>query len=447
MFVESGTTQQGASFVCTNDVAPTLGTTAIAFAMIGATAVYTAGTGLQLVGTQFSIADDELLALGSVASAADRVPYFTGPGTATYAAYTATGRALTGAADAAAVKTLLGLDTASSPRFATIELGDATDTTLSRASAGNLAVEGNLVYRVGGTDVAVTDGGTGASVAADARTNLGLGAASTPQFTAIELGHVSDTTLTRVGVGRVAIEGNEIPRLASANTFTGSNEFTGLQSVTNTSAGNRAVALMLSNASSTATTETVLDLVPNLNGVNARGAQVAGVNVSNTQTQLVLRTSNSAVPADALSIQPDRSIRLHGYTTGALVTDSSGVVTNSPLVSSNYTPTISDTSNIAATTSPFAYYTQLGSIVTVFGGLNVDATTDGVLCSLDVSLPVASDFTSPAQLRGFFGANAYPDVGMGVMTADTTNNRAEVTFMPGGTGSNAYSFQFMYRVV
>jgi len=44
----------------------------------------------------------------------------------------------------------------------TVDIGNA-DTTLSRASAGDIDIEGNIAYRAGGTDVPVADGGTGRS--------------------------------------------------------------------------------------------------------------------------------------------------------------------------------------------------------------------------------------------------------------------------------------------
>src|SRR3990172_2537935 len=59
-------------------------------------------------------------------------------------------------------------------KLGSIDIGNDSDTTITRLSAGNLGVEGNLLYRAGGTDVPVTDGGTGSSTASDARTALGV---------------------------------------------------------------------------------------------------------------------------------------------------------------------------------------------------------------------------------------------------------------------------------
>jgi len=59
--------------------------------------------------------------------------------------------------------------------FSSIDIGHASDTTLTRASAGDVNIEGNLIYRAGGTDVPVADGGTGASTLTDGGVLLGSG--------------------------------------------------------------------------------------------------------------------------------------------------------------------------------------------------------------------------------------------------------------------------------
>ena len=63
----------------------------------------------------------------------------------------------------ATLRTSIGVGTGDSPQFTAVNIGDAADTTLARSSAGNVTIENNLIYRLGGQDVAVADGGTGAS--------------------------------------------------------------------------------------------------------------------------------------------------------------------------------------------------------------------------------------------------------------------------------------------
>ena len=43
-----------------------------------------------------------------------------------------------------------------------------------------------------------------------ARSDLGLATTDSPEFTAINLGNASDTTLTRVSAGVVAVEGTQL---------------------------------------------------------------------------------------------------------------------------------------------------------------------------------------------------------------------------------------------
>jgi len=50
----------------------------------------------------------------------------------------------------ATLRTSIGVGTGDSPQFTGIELGHATDTTIARSGSGDLTIEGNAVFRVGG---------------------------------------------------------------------------------------------------------------------------------------------------------------------------------------------------------------------------------------------------------------------------------------------------------
>jgi hypothetical protein len=64
VFVEEGTTQADTSWMITTNGAITVGTTSITFAQFGAGAQYTAGTGITLTGTVFSLTAPVTVALG-----------------------------------------------------------------------------------------------------------------------------------------------------------------------------------------------------------------------------------------------------------------------------------------------------------------------------------------------------------------------------------------------
>lgn len=141
------------------------------------TGVIPAGNCLQLGTDRFHIADG-----GGPCGAASSVPYTgissvptmkvlgrttAGTGAAEALTLSANGASLFGAVSYAAMRALLDLEAGTD--FYSITAADAA------------------FYHAGGTDVAVADGGTGASTAGAAATNFGLGTADTVAFAALSL--------------------------------------------------------------------------------------------------------------------------------------------------------------------------------------------------------------------------------------------------------------------
>lgn len=170
------------------------------------------------IGTNVQAYDAELAALAGLTSAADSLPYFTGSGTAALATLTSYGRSLIDDADAATARTTLGLVIGTNVQAYSSDLAalagfSASTGIAARTSAGTWALRAvtgtankidvtngdgvsgsptitisssyvgqNSITTLGtittgvwtGTAIAVANGGTGATTASGARTNLGL---------------------------------------------------------------------------------------------------------------------------------------------------------------------------------------------------------------------------------------------------------------------------------
>jgi hypothetical protein len=120
--------------------------------------------------TPITTADPELLALAGLTSAADKLPYFTGSGTAALADFTAAGRALLDDANAAAQLTTLGAQPLDAELTAIAGLTSAADKGIQFTGAGTAAT-----FDLTAAGKALLDD----AAASNQRTTLGLGNSAT----------------------------------------------------------------------------------------------------------------------------------------------------------------------------------------------------------------------------------------------------------------------------
>lgn len=145
------------------------------------TSTSTARTNLGVaIGSNVQAFDAKLASVAGLTAANDRFIYFTGPTTAVIGTITASGRALIDDASTTAQRSTLGLGS------------------IATQAASAVAVTGGTITGI--TDLALADGGTGASTAASARTNLGV-PGSTDVLSIVEISQVAYDAL---GGGRPA---------------------------------------------------------------------------------------------------------------------------------------------------------------------------------------------------------------------------------------------------
>lgn len=115
------------------------------------------------------------------------------------------------------------------------------------------------------------------------------------------------------------------------------------------------------------------------------------------------------------------------------------------LTSGTYTPTLSNTTNLDASTAYTCQYLRVGSVVTVSGKVSIDPTAAG-LVELGITLPIASNFTAQEQLGG---SGSFSTIGSrsAAILADTTNDRALLSYVGTDTTNQPLYFTFTYQII
>lgn len=156
------------------------------------------------IGTNVQAYDPALQSIAGLTTAANQLIYTTASDTYATTTLTSAGRALLDDADVAAQRTTLGLGTLATQNVDAVAItgGSATLSGITSINATFTTANINGGSITGITDLAIADGGTGASTAANARTNLGLGTLATQSgtFSGTSSGtNTGDQTITLTG--------------------------------------------------------------------------------------------------------------------------------------------------------------------------------------------------------------------------------------------------------
>lgn len=290
----------------------------------------------------------------------------------------------------ATARTSLGLGSAAVVNTDLADLNEATIETAIDTLANLTSIQGRTVTLAD----AGADAILGWDDSANAYENLtqgevravaGLATTDSPQFTAINLGHASDTTLSRSAAGVLAVEGVVVPTISSTNTLTnktialGSNTVSGTLAEFNT-------ALTDANFATIAGAETLTSKTltsPTINSPTINSPGVTGIlNVQEGAVRTFTIINAAAVVnanggiAFALSFQPtfDNNVTVLGVGAWINPTTHNTTYTMSTMQGLRITPTkgANDTVTTAqgiyigdinfAATSNYAIYTESGRV-------------------------------------------------------------------------------------
>lgn len=114
--------------------------------------------------------------------------------------------------------------------------------------------------------------------------------------------------------------------------------------------------------------------------------------------------------------------------------------------SGKWTPTLTSVANVDGSTAFQAKWSRVGNQVRCWGRVTVDPTAaSNTTTSLGISLPIASAFTAADDCRGIAAAGTSQRSGS--ISADATNDRAQLDFASETIANTNFAFQFDYEVL
>lgn len=181
----------------------------------------------------------------------------------------------------------------------TLAGGDLALGTNNLTMTGSIGATGARVTKGWFTDIESTNMPTVGGTAI-------LTSLTAPQFTTIELGHATDTTLARVSAGVISVEGATIATLSATQTFTGQNKFNNFIDVNNAiAASGNAATVPVTYRLNTVTNNSAATLTITMTTTSAVDGQMTVVRILDSsavaQTITWVNTENSTVTAPTTS--------------------------------------------------------------------------------------------------------------------------------------------------
>lgn len=112
-----------------------------------------------------------------------------------------------------------------------------------------------------------------------------------------------------------------------------------------------------------------------------------------------------------------------------------------------YTPTLTNVTNVAASTTSDFGYCRVGNYVFGGGRITIDPTSAALATELGVSIPISSNFSLFTQCSGGAIASASASL-CAAVRADTTNDRIQIVYTnTAELGSKEFMVWFFYEVI